>query len=248
MAKYLKLFDEHTDYETFIASQDFITPNVSYCVQENEVHFNPYDPYNGYEYIEIGGLKWATMNVGANSVTDGGLYFQWGDTQGYIASQVGSGEGKKYFGWEDYKYGNGSYREGNPSKYNSTDGLTTLEQSDDAAQYAWGGNWRIPTKDDFTALSAAATSTWVTDYNGSGVSGIVITSNADSNKTLFLPAYGGLYRGNFVSPTEGCYSSSSLGSSVDHTSATVLTFKSNSVQWNIEQARAKGFLIRPVAD
>jgi hypothetical protein len=33
------------------------------------------------------------MNVGASSVTDTGLYFQWGDTQGYTASQVGSGEG-----------------------------------------------------------------------------------------------------------------------------------------------------------
>jgi len=44
------------------------------------------------------------MNLGANSITDPGLYFQWGDTQGYTADQVGSGEGKKYFGSNSYIY------------------------------------------------------------------------------------------------------------------------------------------------
>lgn len=48
---------------------------------------------NGHDYVEIGGIKWATMNIGANSVTDTGLYFQWGDTQGYAADQIGNGEG-----------------------------------------------------------------------------------------------------------------------------------------------------------
>jgi len=84
---------------------------------------------NSHAYVEIGGHKWATMNVGANSVTDYGLYFQWGDTQGYTASQVGNGTGQKYFGWEDYKYGNGT---SSPSatdmtKYNDTDSKTVLE-------------------------------------------------------------------------------------------------------------------------
>jgi hypothetical protein len=39
--KYLKLFNQHTDYETFKASQDYIEPNVSYCINEDEVHYNP---------------------------------------------------------------------------------------------------------------------------------------------------------------------------------------------------------------
>lgn len=33
------------------------------------------DPYCGHEYVEIGGVKWATMNVGASSITDTGQYF-----------------------------------------------------------------------------------------------------------------------------------------------------------------------------
>ena len=84
---------------------------------------------NDHEYVEIGELKWATINIGANSITDYGLYFAWGDTQGYTASQVGSGTGQKYLGWADYKYGNGTSSPGatGMTKYNSTDGLTTLE-------------------------------------------------------------------------------------------------------------------------
>ena len=44
---------------------------------------------NGFEYVDLGlpsGTLWATMNVGASSETDYGLYFAWGETQGYTAS------------------------------------------------------------------------------------------------------------------------------------------------------------------
>ena len=41
MGKYLKKFENHSQYENYIAS-DFAKPNVSICVQENEVHYNPY--------------------------------------------------------------------------------------------------------------------------------------------------------------------------------------------------------------
>ena len=125
MAIYLKEFSTHSEYEAYIASEDKVLPNVSICTTEGDVHYNPYvDPYAGHDYVEIGGLKWATMNVGANSITDTGLYFQWGDTQGYTASQVGSGEGQKYFGWADYKYGNGGSTAADMTKYNSTDSKT----------------------------------------------------------------------------------------------------------------------------
>ena len=42
MGKYLKLFDTHTDYNTYITGQNKILPNVSYCENENEVHYNPW--------------------------------------------------------------------------------------------------------------------------------------------------------------------------------------------------------------
>ena len=45
MGKYLKLFDTHADYNTYITGSDKVLPNVSYCVDNNEVHYNPWtDP------------------------------------------------------------------------------------------------------------------------------------------------------------------------------------------------------------
>jgi len=44
MSKYLKLFENHTQYETFIGGggdTPFVKPNVSHCIEENEVHYNP---------------------------------------------------------------------------------------------------------------------------------------------------------------------------------------------------------------
>ena len=40
--KHIKLFNEHSDYETYMNGSDKVLPNVSYCENENEVHYNPY--------------------------------------------------------------------------------------------------------------------------------------------------------------------------------------------------------------
>ena len=42
MSKYLKLFETHTEYQTYEQSGDMIKPNVSYCKDNNEVHYNPW--------------------------------------------------------------------------------------------------------------------------------------------------------------------------------------------------------------
>ena len=39
--KYLKLFENHTEYEGFVSGGTMVKPNVSHCIQENEVHYNP---------------------------------------------------------------------------------------------------------------------------------------------------------------------------------------------------------------
>lgn len=41
---------------------------------------------NGYGYVDLGlpsGTLWATCNIGASKPSESGLYFQWGDTEGY---------------------------------------------------------------------------------------------------------------------------------------------------------------------
>ena len=109
---------------------------------------------DGYDYVDLGlpsGNLWATKNIGAETPEDAGLYFQWGDTQGYTAEQVGSGEGLKAFSWADYKFSiDGS--SSNFSKYNASDNKTVLDLEDDAAHVNMGGNWRMPTFEEYKEL------------------------------------------------------------------------------------------------
>ena len=212
--KHIKLFETVAAFETARATLDL--PNVSLIEATNGVNYLPYvasDQSNVHEYVEIGGIKWATMNIGANSITDTGLYFQWGDTQGYTASQVGSGEGQKYFSWENYKFNNGTESSPNMTKYNSTDGKSVLEASDDAVTAAWGGNWRMPTPAEFAVLGNAVNKTWTVDYQGSGVAGLILTDKTDSSRELFFPAAGCCWDGTVLQGGyAGFYWSSSLTS------------------------------------
>ena len=203
-------------------------------------------------YVEIGGVKWATMNIGANTETDYGLYFQWGDKNGYTSGQVGSdsAEYKKPFAWADYKFGNGTSNLNNEAsaltKYNGTDGKTVLDETDDAAVANWGGNWRMPTREEFVALGNAVNTAWTTNYNDSGVNGLVCTDKTDNSKKLFFPAASYCKDGivNGVG-SYGDYWSSSRAPS-DAPSAHIFNFASSIVNWQISYARYYGFSIRPV--
>ena len=95
------------------------------------------------DYVDLGlpsGLLWAKKNIGAKTEEDDGLYFAFGETVGYTAEQVGV---DKLFvdNGIDYKFG----YVGNAVKYNSSDGLKTLEPEDDAATQIMGSDWRMPT-------------------------------------------------------------------------------------------------------
>ena len=241
MAVYLKEFETQAAYEA--AQSGLILPNVSLTVDNNTVHYNPSSPVPptpSHDYVEIGGIKWATMNVGANSITDIGFYCQWGDASGYTASQVGSGEGQKYFGEDDcIYYNNGSY-----TKYNSTDGKIILEPTDDAVTAAWGGNWRMPTVSEFIALGEAVTNAWTADYQGSGVAGLVCTDKTDSSKVLFFPACGDADYGSVhIVGSYGYYWSSSL---CDNSRAYYLGFDSEDVYWDWDEYRLYGYSVRGV--
>ena len=133
------------------------------------------------EWVDLGlpsGLKWADRNVGASKPEECGLYFAWGETQGYTVPTD-----EKQFKWDDYKFttdGGSTF-----TKYNDVDGLTTLEASDDAANKR-DRTSRMPTADEMKELIANTTSAW-TQVNG--VSGCRFTSNVNGN-TIFIPAAG----------------------------------------------------------
>ena len=244
MGKWISNFNTTAELQAFSGTTAFSQPHVSLTKDDGKVHF--FDPCNGYKFVEIGGVKWATMNVGATSVTDYGLYFQWGDTSGYTASQVGSGSGQKYFGWADYKYCSGAGTSSSAmTKYNSTDSKTVLEASDDAARANMGGLWRMPTTDEYAALGTATTSAWTADYQGSGVPGLVLTDTTDTSKVLFFPAAGYCYNGSVLVGSYGHYWSSSVYSS-NVQDACFLFFLSSYVSWQYGYNRYYGFAVRGV--
>lgn len=144
------------------------------------------------------GTLWATMNVGASKPSDYGLYFQWGDTSGYTADQVGTGEGKKKFApdWSDYKWG--TYQ--NFTKYTVSGAILELE--DDAAHVHMGGDWHMPTPEQIKELIDNTTTAWTTS---DVVSGMTFASKNDTSKSIFIPAAGTAWDGLVVAiRSRGC--------------------------------------------
>ena len=163
--------------------------------------------HNGFEYVDLGlpsGTKWATCNVGADKETDYGFYFAFGETKGYSCFTDA-----KAFNWGDYKFSvNGSNAKF--EKYNDTDGKKVLDLCDDAAHIHMGGKWHMPTVEQIKELMHNTESTWVSNYNGSGLNGRLFTSKSDTSKKLFFPASGRV--SNCISESVGkicCYWSSS---------------------------------------
>ena len=198
--------------------------------------------HNGFEYVDLclpSRTKWATCNVGADKETDYGFYFAFGETKGYSCFTDA-----KAFNWGDYKFSvNGSNAKF--SKYNNTDGKKVLDLCDDAAHIHMGGRWHMPTKEQIIELKSNTISNWVTNYNGSGVGGMLFTSKSDNSKKLFLPGCG--YLGNGISLHAcrfGCFSSSSIFS-FDDCYSTCLCFSSDIVI-TIKCHRSFGRTIRGV--
>lgn len=192
------------------------------------------------EYVDLGlpsGLLWAKYNIGANSEEESGLYFQWGDTQGYTAEQVGDGEGLKEFNWADYKWSvDGS--SSNFSKYNASDSKTVLDPEDDAAHVNMGSNWRMPTFEEYKELclntdiylvptegeeiqgtaqeqSGSVIINWASQAEGT-LKGVKFYKKGDKQTYMFVPASGGASEGSMqdVGQYGGLWSSSLYSSGV----------------------------------
>ena len=175
-----------------------------------------------YDYVDLGlpsQLKWAKCNIGATNEEENGLYFQWGDTQGYTGEQVGDGEGLKAFSWADYKFSvDGS--PSNFSKYNASDGKTVLDPEDDAAHVNMGGNWRMPTFEEGKELclntdvylvptegeeiqgtpqekDGSVIINWASQTEGT-LKGVKFYKKGDKQTYMFVPASGGAEDGSFV--------------------------------------------------
>lgn len=142
--------------------------------------------HNGHEYVDLGlSVKWATCNVGAQNPEDYGEYYAWGETRP-----------KTIYTWKGYRFraSGDSYPDLKFSKYDPDEILdnlkkTVLELADDVANLEWGGNWRMPTKEEIEELSYNCIWTWTTQ---NGIKGVKITSNVEgyTDRSIFIPAAG----------------------------------------------------------
>lgn len=215
--KYIKLFNEHPEYQEYISGNADL-PNVSYCIEEDEVHYNPITPgiIDGYEYVDLGlpsGTLWATMNVGATSVTDYGNYYMYG-----MGSKTYDSSDTPYAGTE-----------------------APLLSNRDTASVVWGGSWHMPNQAQLRELIANTTYQWITDYQGSGINGGLFT--AQNGNSVFFPAAGFWNDGiqYYMGYDGDCWSSSPGGG----ISAYRLNFGNNGNSVN-DYNRKNGYSVRPV--
>lgn len=196
---------------------------------------------NGHDWVDLGlpsGTKWATCNVGAETIEGYGNYYAWGET-----------EPKEIYDWNNYRWCNGL--ENSLIKYcNSSDfsnngfvdTLTVLELDDDVATVNWGTNWRMPTQYEMIELFSECSHEWITL---NGINGRKFTG--PNGNSIFLPA-AGLRKDNDMSyvGSEVYYWTSTLPPYyTNQNSAWALYFKNNTCDLT-GPYRYYGIVVRPV--
>ena len=214
----------------------------------SEISDNVYT-LNGRKFIDLGlpgGLLWAVTNIGADSETDKGKYYSWGEVTAYNeATDWGSKATKTNYNWDNYKFGNSSTAF---TKYTGTDGKTTLEAEDDAATRNWGNGCRIPTKAEIDQLASSdnCTKAWTTVNS---VYGYKVTGKNQgyTDNSIFLPASGYRYNTTLSTTGLGLYWSSTLNAS-SNTTAYYIYFHSAALTTTYFNVRYYGMSVRPVTE
>jgi hypothetical protein len=173
------------------------------CEKNNEVSVTVSGSIDGHDYADLGlSVKWATCNVGATAPEEYGNHYAWGEITTKTTCDLST-----------YTLANGSSttltKYCTSSSYGTVDNRTTLEAADDASTQNWGGNWRMPTIDEWQELIDNCTWTWTTLNSIKGYEVKAINGNS-----IFLPAAG--YRDGDVldlAGSDGFYWSSSLNTS-----------------------------------
>lgn len=152
---------------------------------------------DGVEAVDLGlSVKWANMNVGAKKDSGFGSYFAWGEIKP-----------KDYYSWDTYVWskGNTQYL----VKYSVADRKIQLVPSDDAARANWGGDWRMPTVEEYEELLDPVKCKWEWTTKD-GVNGYKITGKK-TGKSIFMPITGfRFYEGVQFRAIKGIYWTSTV--------------------------------------
>ena len=199
--------------------------------------------HEGVQLWENGPL-WAKTNVGANSPTETGYYFWWGDTLGYkwqnskwVASD-GSVSGFSFSTANCPTYGK-SLAQLQSMGAVGADG--NLLPAYDAAAKQWGDDWRVPKASEIINLIKLCTWTWATNNN---VTGYTVTGKGlYSGNSIFIPVAG---YGENTTINESAIASYFWSSTAEGTGTPRSLFSGSSRSIRALSARWYGFSIRPV--
>ena len=173
------------------------------------------------EAVDLGlpsGNKWATRNIGANKPEEIGNYYAWGELL------PKTNYTKDFYRWNKTVDGY--------TKYNSYDGLQTLEAKDDVATQMFGDGWQIPSANDLKELFNEKYTT-LKETERNGVKGHEVTSK-QNGKSIFFPKTGEWDEFNIIVPEYTIIACNELE-----------TYDSdNQLSWRIEKTNAIGFIKR----
>ena len=236
--------------KSFLSGSQTASARIAVSAGKTDIKSEYFSIQVYYDMMDLGlSVKWAMCNLGASAPEEYGLYYQWGDTEGYGSD---TSDGKSFF-WSDYKWCNGAAN--SLIKYNSwtiygdvVDNLTVLETVDDAASAALGGSWRMPTAEEFQELINKCTWTWTTL---NGINGFKVQSTVDgyTDNWIFLPAAGWRITNTLSDKNSLGYWSKSIGIRPD--AACSIYYYPNEDSHDVDlgnTSRPIGFSIRPVCD
>ena len=205
-----------------VSGGNFTGPEEQPIIQENIYIETITGEENGHAYVDLGlssGLMWATYNIGANTATEYGDYYAWGEIE----------TKSEYTVENSLTYGK------------QMDDISANPQYD-AATANWGGKWRMPKKSEMQELIRDCTWTWIIQ---DGINGYMVTG--PNSNSIFLPAagwlsgvlshYKGMYCGYWTSMPD-----------YDQESAIRLLSDYEHVGLGNEYTRDFGHSIRPVFD
>jgi hypothetical protein len=174
---------------------------------------------DNHKFFDLGlpsGILWAENNIGAETPTDDGDYFAWGETA------------------PKDTYTSDNYFDPNFS-------TTVLDNDHDAAYVLWGKECHTPTSDEFMELLDNCDWTWTTE---NGVNGYKVTSKKNSS-SIFFPASGCTCDGKFHDcGSAGYYWLSTL--EPDNAQYAYQIYFYNLCPKRYSNDRTMGFTIRPV--
>lgn len=195
-----------------------------------------------HEYVDLGlSVKWATTNLGSLDVSYCGNYFAWGETN------VKEDYNEKTYKW----YDDSEYY----SKYNNNDKKTVLNPDDDAAHVTWGGEWRMPTVEEFNELFENCTLNIVDNYNDhymvvkSNINGFTdrsITLPLKAIVSYFSTSYVGHYWTCSLLPVVPYVSNYNLESNPNYAIGIYIGKGYTNGYANVLSGRYNGYCIRPV--